>query len=433
MASAAPASAAALTLNLVTATLGSGILSLPWATAGASLLPAAGITCLVLALNAATNVILVLAAERAGVYDLGALLGRLPGRLGPAVRGFCDASIWCSVFLCLVGYLIVVAEALASMLPRVPWTAAVALGALVVLPLCFLDQAHLAFSSGLSIAANVFLFVLLLATFFTDHGQSTHGRCCLLGLGRGSVTMVSALMQAAIVQMCVLPMYEQLERRSVKRFVGCVAVAFCFVAGLFIAFSYVAYASYGPGVSSNVLDDLPQSALGQTARVGMAVAVLGVYPLLLTSMIAPIRHAEQRAARRGQPCHIPSPGSPSGVPLLGPEPGSGPRGLPAGSSLATLLVVACSALAAHGTRDLGRVNILNGALQVAGLVGLAPGLAGLRLLGRRGLAWRAAMLALMALGLLMSALGLAFTDNYVAEVQAACVWPLHAGRPVPSS
>ena len=36
--------------------------------------------------------------------------------------------------------------------------------------------------------------------------------CCMLGYGAGNVTMVSALMQAAVVQMCILPMLRRDER-----------------------------------------------------------------------------------------------------------------------------------------------------------------------------------------------------------------------------
>lgn len=321
-------SATTLTINLVTATLGTGILSLPYATAGASLIGGACITCFVMALNVWTNMILVRAANRVKVFDLGGVLGRLPGRCNRVARALCDVSIWVSVLLCLVSYLIVVADSLELLLPELCRTYRVVLGGLVAFPLSFLDQAKLAFSSSLSIAANIYLFVLLLSSpaAHEDSGNQTR---CVFGMGHGGITMVSALMQAAIVQMCVLPMYEQLERRSPERFAGCAIAGFGFVTLLFIVFSSVGYLLYGATVSSNVLQDLPIGLGGDIARIAMAVAVLGVYPIMVSSMIAPIRHAEQRAARHHVPLMIPSPpyaGSPP--PSAGASPWTSPPGSP---------------------------------------------------------------------------------------------------------
>ena len=53
----------------------------------------------------------------------------------------------------------------------------------------------------------------------------------------------------------------------------------------------------GPRVSSNVLLDLPPGPFGSFARVAMAVAVIGVYPILLSSMVAPIKHQDGRHSR----------------------------------------------------------------------------------------------------------------------------------------
>ena len=48
---------------------------------------------------------------------------------------------------------------------RTTW---VVLGSLAVLPLCFLDQQRLAFSSSLSIAVNLYVFVLIAAHSITE-------------------------------------------------------------------------------------------------------------------------------------------------------------------------------------------------------------------------------------------------------------------------
>eukprot|EP00438_Fugacium_kawagutii_P024697 Skav235537 [mRNA] locus=scaffold3067:132961:133989:+ [translate_table: standard] len=296
------ASQLALCANLITATLGCGILSLPWATAGASLIPAILLTLLVLAINAWTNMILVHSAEQHRIFDLGSLLRCLPAH-GKIVKVIVEITIWLTVFMCLVGYLIVIADSCNLLLPDWPRTVKVGVSAMIVLPLCFMDQQHLAFSSTLSIAANVYVCVLLLSLFAFGWRKpakdESDSDCCMFGFGDGNITMVSALMQAAVVQMCILPMYEEMSERSPRKFATCLGWSFSFVAVLFVTFCGVAYFMLGPNVSSNVLLDLPPGPFGSLARVAMAVAVIGVYPILLSSMVAPIKHqglARQRIA-----------------------------------------------------------------------------------------------------------------------------------------
>eukprot|EP00933_Yihiella_yeosuensis_P072876 TRINITY_DN81421_c0_g1_i1.p1 TRINITY_DN81421_c0_g1~~TRINITY_DN81421_c0_g1_i1.p1 ORF type:complete len:448 (+),score=72.80 TRINITY_DN81421_c0_g1_i1:125-1468(+) len=400
----------ALTVNLITATLGCGILSMPWATAGASIIPAAVLTVGVLALIAGTIQILICAAEIHQVFDLGGLLRKLPGRWGPLAQWCSDITIWFSVFLCLIGYIIVVADTMGHFFPEIPRTIDVLVAVALVLPLCFLDQQHLAFSSSLSIAANVYVMVLMLSTFTSDVFRkplkSSPADCCFLGMGHGTVTMISVLMQAAVVQMCVLPMYEQLENRSPAKFAKCLGIAFTFVVALFVIFSSATYLIFGPGLASNILVNLPPGAFGEGARVMMSLAVLGVYPLLLSSMVAPLQHMEQSNELIDQR---------SSSPKSFWSRVSDPRA-------ATFLIVAFSAVGATYTHDLGQVNVISGAAQVAWLVALAPGLVGMYLIGESGLSWRASMALLMIVGVIVSILGLTFRDNYIDEIEASCLW-----------
>lgn len=134
------------------------------------MLAGVGITLLVLVLNALSNIILVVAAERLQVFDLGGVLGHLPGPWGRSLRLFFDASIWFSVGLTLVGYLVVVADALESW--HLPKTYGLALGAAVALPLSFLEPKYLAFSSSLSVGANVYLVGLIAVLFSYKRGAA---------------------------------------------------------------------------------------------------------------------------------------------------------------------------------------------------------------------------------------------------------------------
>lgn len=486
-------SAMATIVNLINASLGSGLLSLPWATAGSSLLVGVGITFLVLLLNAGTIMILVVAAERSRCFDLGALMGKLPMSWSRLARSLVDAIIWFSVFACLVGYYLIAEDSFGPFLPQlgVPiWCGrpvSLLFSASVVLPLCFLDQSRLAICSSFCIAANIFLCGVVLAAWYSPKLVSeveAHDiePPCLLGLGRGAVTIISALMQAIILQMCVLPMYEELEARSPRRFAFCLTVSFLFVFFLFSSFSCAALLAFGSGVSSNVLNDLPPGVAGSAARLLIGLSVLGVYPIYLNCMVAPLRHTEKSAADHGKIVMLPSPASsmgglsrtsspsdmaspaasrttspmilfPSGdradSPLLpGPPCLASEDQLPDKhlrsrlwrrwraqrvkvlgwrariptnpSDFATVLIVVASAAIASRVHELGTVNIVSGAVQVTGLVGLAPGLIGMFLIGWHGILWKVAMVTLIFFSFCMTVVGLFNTDNFFKELR--CEW-----------
>ncbi|CAE7837720.1 PGA [Symbiodinium microadriaticum] len=430
-------SAPAMTLNLINASLGSGMLSLPWAAAGSSLLVAAGVTLLVLVLNAVTNIILVAAAERQHVFDLGGLMGRLPGKWARLLRWAFDCSIWCSVGLALLGYFVVIADAFDPVaefvgLPStVKKKASVFAGTLLVIPLCLMDPDYLAFSSTLSVAANVYL-VLLITSIFTFQSEATSRHSfCWLGAGPGIITMGSALMQSMIFQMCTMPMYEVLEDRSVRRFSICLAISFGFVFFLFTTLCLMGLSLYGDGVSSNILNNLPPDVSGDAARVGVGLSVIAIYPIYLESMVAPLRHAEERAWRHRQPLMLPSPRDSVVFDDAVTRGASGDlEAEPSRSSIswmsdrllkvrvkvfqlhaklpmrpshfAAVAIILGSAAGGCVVTHLGLCNILNGASQVAAMVGWAPGFAGLFLLGWDQRCWQLLMVLLIVFSSMMS-------------------------------
>lgn len=448
-------SAPAMTLNLINASLGSGMLSLPWAAAGSSLLVAAGVTLLVLVLNAVTNIILVAAAERQHVFDLGGLMGRLPGKWARLLRWAFDCSIWCSVGLALLGYFVVIADAFDPVaefvgLPStVKKKASVFAGTLLVIPLCLMDPDYLAFSSTLSVAANVYL-VLLITSIFTFQSEVTsHHSFCWLGAGPGIITMGSALMQSMIFQMCTMPMYEVLEDRSVRRFSICLAISFGFVFFLFTTLCLMGLSLYGDGVSSNILNNLPPDVSGDAARVGVGLSVIAIYPIYLESMVAPLRHAEERAWRHRQPLMLPSPRDSVVFDDAVTRGASGDlEAEPSRSSIswmsdrllkvrvkvfqlhaklpmrpshfAAVAIILGSAAGGCVVTHLGLCNILNGASQVAAMVGWAPGFAGLFLLGWDQRCWQLLMVLLIVFSSMMSMVGMMYRDNFVNSLN--CMW-----------
>lgn len=398
------ATATQITINLVTGGLGAGIFSLPWSTAGASIIPAIAIIAVVLLVNAWTIVLIIHAAERTRTFDLGSLLSHLPGMSGRIATVLCNSMIWASLFMVLVGYLIVVADASVpfttgvTLLPDHHRSIVVCFTGLLILPLCFCDQSKLSWSSTLAVLVNIYVFCLFCGLYWTQ-GSPTPDEVCYFGFSRGCIAMVSAMMQAVIIQMCVLPMYQQLEDRSPKKFTGIVTIAFSCLFFIFAGFAVMAYLVFGPGVHGNILLDLPHTPWGNAARLGAALSVIAVYPIQLMPMIAPIENYGWQD-RRSKTLWV------------------------AGTKFT---VVILSMNCAFVITNLGFMNVVNGAVSVGVFVALFPALVGLFLSEERSsLAWQCAMGALLFFGTLMSVLGLMYTDNYESLMASSCMWSASA-------
>merc|ERR1711924_248194 len=176
-------------------------------------------------------------------------------------------------------------------------------------------------------------------------------------------------------------MYEVLENRTPQRFTKATGVAFSFVLLLFTIFSGFAYATYGPSVQSNILQDLPQNGWGSTARMSMLVAVCGVYPFMVKPMVAPLRG--------GNMCFMKSEQV---------------------EDLVTLLIVLSAMTFAFYIANLGVVNAIAGALQVFSFVGLAPAAIGMYLLPEKERPASFLLYALCVFSVGASVLGFFYTN-----------------------
>lgn len=385
------ATSSELVVNLITCGLGTGVFTLPWSTAGSSVVPAVAIIGFVLALNAWTINIIVEAGERHQTFNLGSLMGRIPGTLGRVSEGTVNIVMWLSTYLCLVSYVIVIVDSLHSVMGLYHRSTLAILAGAAVLPLCFLDQKRLAFTSTLAVAATANVFMVICGQFVHSEIDGTRPPSCFMGISTGSIAMFSAMMQTVVIQVCILPMYEELKDRSPAKFNRIVIVSFSFLFVLCSAFAVIGYMAFGPTVSSNVLNNLPATHWGHLTRLSAAAAVLAVYPIIINPMIAPLRN----------PTIVTNP-------MIAP--------------LATVAVVLASMLAATYVDDLGFVNVVNGSISCGAFVAFAPSLVGLYLLGQTSMVaeWRFAMYGLIAFGTVCSVLGALMTDNYTQALHAAC-------------
>lgn len=164
----------------------------------------------------------------------------------------------------------------------------------------------------------------------------------------------------------------------------------------------------GSNVHGNVLVDVPHNLGGNLVRIAAAISMFAVFPVNLIPMIAPLEGYLGRQGQREQ------------------------LGLVSGRThhhqlvitIARISVVTLVMVASYHVEDLGYINVINGALSAGFFVALCPALIGLCLEEKRtDLWWQVAMYSLLLFGLLMSALGLVFTDNYEGLMTgSSCIW-----------
>ena len=172
----------------------------------------------------------------------------------------------------------------------------IVLGTFVILPLCFLSQKTLAFTSSLGVFSNCFIVFAILYNYgILKHSETwTPPEVCMLGFTEGNITFVSSICMAMVIQPCILPMYENLERRSPERFAKSLRRSFLVLWGLFMLFSVFAYITYGAEIKGDVLKNLPKAWYSTVARLAMTVVVITVYPLMLAPLTAPIKKKGQK-------------------------------------------------------------------------------------------------------------------------------------------
>jgi amino acid permease len=333
----------------------------------------------------------------------GRLGRRLPG-LGALTQTFINCMVCVVCMISLVSYLIVMYDSAKDLVgDALSRSAVISLAALLMVPLCFLDQRYLSWSSTIAFLVNIYIIGLMISLYAEkSFEKSLPSGACLLGVGKGVIAMLAVLGQCFVIQMCVLPMYQELEDRSPRNFRRCLLIAFGALTLIFGAFAFLGYLTFGPSVEGNALKSLPQTGWARAAQIGTIMVVSALYPIMAIPMVAPVRNMNLGGFYNN--CR--------------PEAAARRRKLV--TSAAILVIVLVSCVGALSLEKLLVVNVIGGALCVGIFAGLAPGLAGLCLLETRSSAWKFMMLILIVLGVLNAVIGIVFTDNYEEDIASHC-------------
>lgn len=444
----ATATVTQLTTSLIVGGLGAGVLSMPWSAAGASVIPSIIIAILVLGINAWTIMILVITAEKYQEFDVAALLSKLPGRMGKISFWVFNGLVWLTMFGCLIGYMIVVADAMvpatgeAAVFSSYPFNSRefwIISSSVILIPICFLPMKYLSFTSTLSLVVTIYLLVLINYNWAVD---DTPKAICYMGIGRGSIAYLSTMMYSVAIQMCVLPMYQELENRTPKRFFKVIVYAFGALMITYCTFSVSGYFSFGGTVPSNVLT-AHWAALSQnvvySVRLGTVLVVIGVYPVMMFPMIAPLRNLKAREdKKRTTNSDLARISSDMTAPFLADNSSDSPiniRGSSSASSsvtkimtqpwvipVVTIVIIACAMALAFVIPNLGEMTIINGAASCIGFIALCPFLIGFYMMGS-GTCTRIGLVCLLVAGSVIGILGFVYKDNYIQDVdQENCLW-----------
>eukprot|EP00928_Gymnodinium_smaydae_P012149 TRINITY_DN14417_c0_g2_i1.p1 TRINITY_DN14417_c0_g2~~TRINITY_DN14417_c0_g2_i1.p1 ORF type:complete len:422 (-),score=64.07 TRINITY_DN14417_c0_g2_i1:251-1516(-) len=417
MAAGSSASAFAITLNVITCGIGAGVLTMPWGMAGASIITFSLLVVFINAINFWTLLILIEASERLQVFDLGALLRKLPGAWGSLASKVSTATVWSTRILTLLGYTIIAVDSITAVAPfgsafSQRWVAAIATG-IVVFPVCLLDQRRLAFTSSLSIGVILYVMLLVACAAYSSltAGSVQYARddICIFGVAGGAFTAACLIYFGIIMQMCVQPMYKDLADRSPEKMRRILVVAFTILTVLYIAIGLCGYLAFGPNVSSDAISALPPGFPATVARGAMALCIVGVFPIQLMPVLAPFKREATSTREQG---------------LLHADAESG-RCHTSGKLNATVVYVAAGVvlfvtLASFRVSSLGPLVAVNGAVQVSTFAGLMPGAAGLFLLDRKSARLRICCILLIIGSFFCSIGGFVFTNNHPDSLARNC-------------
>jgi len=360
-----------LTLNLVLCGLGAGMLSMPWTQAGTGIINMMVWAFLVLLVTYFTIMLVVRAGEKAQCWTFEELIEKAaPGsaRAKKAWSLSATAAIWSTYFLCLVGYMIIIGDSVVptldhfgffdsvSLTPAEVRKAVLFVGQACIFPLCFLNQRQLEYTSALGTFSNCFIVFAVLLNFLEHGKENSNDASCVVATvtSGGNLTCIANLMMAITFQPCVLPMYQEMNTditntsrplRTPRNFARALLTALAILYGLFVSFSVAGFLSFGAETQSNVLNNMPTNEwYTSVGRVCMVGVCLGVYPLMLYPMVAPLEESQQ----------------PIGKVVL---------------NISSLVV-------AFFVKNLGVVNVINGALGIFFLVGLYPAVMALGVLNQ---------------------------------------------------
>jgi len=375
-----------IVIQLTVLNLGAGVLSLPWAAAGSGIIPTLVIAIASFGLIFWACDVTVRAADELACDDIVELMGFVDPKIAPTLEKIMFGAVAFSNGLCLIGYILMVSDFLIPIFGEDYRMLYILLAALCCLPLCMLDDlSKLDFTGLICIFANIYILFLMTYNDFTLPNKPT----CMVGVGVGWLTCLNCMVQSAVgLQNCAVCVYQSMRHRNIRNWRKCLAMSFVLVLLLFAGYFIPGYQTYGAPVSSNIINNLPDTWPYMIARFLLAIAMIGVYPVVAQPLLQPFRKG---LFCRDQPCV---------------------------KDIVPFLLVGASALGALNFDSLGILNSINGAFSLGCFVGFIPMILGITFLPS---VRRCEAFSFFALCIVLSISGLIYgDDNFIQTLD--CFW-----------
>jgi len=389
-------------INVVNATLGAGILSIPWSMAGASILGGVFLLAFGLAINLCTNMIYIYVSDRTGATDSSAIAGQLPGNLGVFAAKFTISILGLGNFCCLVCYEIVFSDCISMIIPQCPRWLSITVFTLIASSLCMVPQEYLSITSLFSVAMTFYMIILMVITYFFTH--ESRDDICIFSVGKGTISMASGFNMAIVIQMITPGLYANLNNKSPESFQQIMATAFIIVFFIFATFGITSYLMFGKNIKSNILLEFPQNIFGYVGIGGVSLVVLSVYPLILNPIIEPFLDKEYISIEEG-----------SGKPL-GNRMGNRSK-----KAMYVTTLSSAALFISFFVTDLGIVNVITGALSALCFVFITPSLLALNFFKLTQLQ-QLVIYGFMFFGSLSALAAFRYTDNFTNNLSNDCLW-----------
>ena len=284
-------------INLSQQFIGAGLLSIPWGISKGSLYPSIIILILNALYDMTTAIFLVNGCEKLSIFEYSSLFRRI----GPKWE-FCSAvSILYVAGSTLITFLILIGDFVSNILgsfesvPSFQYDRQcfiVVVVIVVILPLSLLRSLRaLKYWSILCNLANLYIVGLLL--YLTMHRIWSDGMDSLpmngskidyVRIDFGVLILNNIAAKSFVVHLTVPNMYQELEGRSVSKFVFIFGCSNVVVICLYLLFGVCGYLLFGDVVSSDITNNLEDSVYTLVARIAMTISIIGTYPFVFKAL-----------------------------------------------------------------------------------------------------------------------------------------------------
>lgn len=266
-----------LCMVIVTLGLCIGTPVIPWIFAGASLVPSLATLILMFVFTVWTSELVIDFANERQEFNLLTLIPPSDIKYKDILTKVIDCYIYIVVFLLLVGCNTTISTNIVALPEKecFPYWATCFFVVAVLLSLRGLEHGKIFYLCCLSLMSFAFVFGRILWHNFSDESTERQ-QICILGIGKGTATMLGGIANIAVIQVIVLPLCRRMEKQSPKQTKRVVRKGFGIVLLLLGCFGVTAYWVYG----EKVQDVVTITSAGSWEKVALSLALVCGSPLL---------------------------------------------------------------------------------------------------------------------------------------------------------